>query len=173
MEDADSGTYYISNRYVLQGFLSTFSDSNNADIFVTDAQGEPFSVRKETTASIPNKNVPDPIMKEVLNNGFVSTSNLGGIYPYSHFTVGGCRWRRRGRPGGRGVPLPRTRFYLTAFRNDVLKMFLFAAIAALTIPFLPWACSRIKWCVLCGKWRKPPGALALGISQGAAGDQRR
>ena len=38
VEDADTGTYYISNRYVLQGFLSTFSDSSNADIFITDGR---------------------------------------------------------------------------------------------------------------------------------------
>lgn len=40
VEDADTGTYYISNRYVLQGFLSTFSDSSNADIFITRRSGE-------------------------------------------------------------------------------------------------------------------------------------
>ena len=88
VEDADSGTYYISNRYVLQGFLSTFSDSSNADIFVTDAQGRTLLCSEGDDCVHTKQNVPDPIMKEVLNNGFVSTSNLGGIYPYSHFTVG-------------------------------------------------------------------------------------
>ena len=73
-------------------------------------------------------------MKDVLNNGFVSTSNLVGIYPYSHFTVGVPVTSESGVQVG-AVFTSTNALYLTSFRNDVLKMFLFAAIAALTISF--------------------------------------
>ena len=102
VEDADTGTYYISNRYVLQGFLSTFSDSSNADIFITDVQGKTLLCSEGGNCIHTQRSIPDKIMKDVLNNGFVSTSNLGGIYPYSHFTVGvpvTSGIRRSGRSG--------------------------------------------------------------------------
>ena len=56
--------------------------------------------------------------------------------------------------------------YLTSFRNDVLKMFLFAAIAALTISFFAVGLFSYKWSGLCGKWRRLPGASGRGISPG-------
>ena len=134
VEDADTGTYYISNRYVLQGFLSTFSDSSNADIFITDVQGKTLLCSEGGNCIHTQQSIPDKIMKDVLNNGFVSTSNLGGIYPYSHFTVGLPVTSESGVQVG-AVFTSTDALYLTSFRNDVLKMFLFAAIAALTISF--------------------------------------
>ena len=134
VEDADTGTYYISNRYVLQGFLSTFSDSSNADIFITDVQGKTLLCSEGGNCIHTQQSIPDKIMKDVLNNGFVSTSNLGGIYPYSHFTVGVPVTSESGVQVG-AVFTSTDALYLTSFRNDVLKMFLFAAIAALTISF--------------------------------------
>ena len=134
VEDADTGTYYISNRYVLQGFLSTFSDSSNADIFITDVQGKTLLCSEGGNCIHTQQSIPDKIMKDVLNNGFVSTSNLVGIYPYSHFTVGVPVTSESGVQVG-AVFTSTNALYLTSFRNDVLKMFLFAAIAALTISF--------------------------------------
>ena len=132
VEDADTGTYYISNRYVLQGFLSTFSDSSNADIFITDVQGKTLLCSEGGNCIHTQQSIPDKIMKDVLNNGFVSTSNLGGIYPYSHFTVGVPVTSESGVQVG-AVFTSTDALYLTSFRNDVLKMFLFAAIAALFV----------------------------------------
>ncbi len=81
VEDADTGTYYISNRYVLQGFLSTFSDSSNADIFITDVQGKTLLCSEGGNCIHTQQSIPDKIMKDVLNNGFVSTSNLAAFIP--------------------------------------------------------------------------------------------
>ena len=64
-----------------QGFLSTFSDSSNADIFITDVQGKTLLCSEGGNCIHTQQSIPDKIMKDVLNNGFVSTSNLGGIYP--------------------------------------------------------------------------------------------
>lgn len=150
---------------MLQGFLSTFSDSSNADIFITDVQGKTLLCSEGGNCIHTQQSIPDKIMKDVLNNGFVSTSNLGGIYPYSHFTVGVPVTSESGVQVG-AVFTSTDALYLTSFRNDVLKMFLFAAIAALTISFSPWVCSPIKWSGLCGKWRRLPGASGRGISPG-------
>ncbi len=138
-----SGFYLVDSK-MMQGFLSTFSSNINADIFITNQEGEILLCSNSKAGSHQGAIIPVDIMNAALNGGYDGTSDLGGLYGHMSYVV--------------SVPIviDTTNEQLTvgavftatdarainAFQFDVLKILLLASVAAFFISFcLIWMLS--------------------------------
>lgn len=126
---------HIDNNAIMQGFVDTFSNNINADIFITDLNGDIIICSNNDNYKHLTYKVPESIVNKIISEGnFNSISDLGQIYKDKCFTVG--------VPVYKGTSIISIVFtavdyqYLNAFRLDIFKMFLWAMLIVIILSLI-------------------------------------
>lgn len=136
-----------NNEYVLDSqnaakmnaFIAAFSDNLSADLIVTDVTGKPILYHYVSDHNVhSDAPVSSEIMKEVLSGHYDQMSSLNGRYSHDCYAVGIpiTVENDEGKPVNIGAVFAVSDLkMLTAFREEAIKMFLLAGIAAFMISF--------------------------------------
>lgn len=136
---------YFQNPGLMEAFINTFASNMNAEIFITDTNGNIIMFSQNGDGNYYIKQVPQDIMNQVLNGQYDGDSTLGGIYSSSHYVVGipikistelgnvitGAVFACVGSES------------FSAFQKDILKLFLISAALAIIISFI--SVSRLSY----------------------------
>lgn len=124
----------------MQAFTMAFATNINSDIFVTDLEGNPVLVAYGSGGHLSggNKPVSEDIMKKVLSGRYNAEGTLGGLYDRPYYIVG-VPIIVRAQGLQRTVIGAAFAAYnvesLNAFRMDLLKLIVIAAVLAFTVSF--------------------------------------
>ncbi|MDR1253636.1 MAG: HAMP domain-containing histidine kinase [Oscillospiraceae bacterium] len=131
------GQVHILNRdlNLVNNFIRSFSTNIDADIFVADKEGN-IIFYPENNEKFKKTKVPKEIMKIAINGRYIGNSDFEGIYEQDRYAVGiPITVRLLEGPIG-AVFTVSDQKYITKFREDILKIFAIAFLAALMISFL-------------------------------------
>lgn len=137
----DNNEYVLDsqNAAKMNAFIAAFSDNLSADLIVTDVKGIPILYHYVSSSDIPADTPVSPeIMQEVLNGQYNQMSSLNGRYNHNCYAVGIPITVKNdaGEPINIGAVFAVSDLkMLTAFREEAIKMFLLAGIAAFMISF--------------------------------------
>jgi signal transduction histidine kinase len=140
---SDSVITVNRNEYQVDGvrmraFILAFADNIDADIFVTKLDGQALLAAYGSGGNVDDsKKISPAIMQKALNGGYSSQGTLNGFYDENYYIVGvPIRVYANGEPVQIGAVF--TAYSVktfNAFRLDVLKMIVLAALAAFAISF--------------------------------------
>lgn len=122
----------------MQAFILAFADNIDADIFVTKLNGQTLLAAYGSGGKVDaTQGVDSAIMKRTLNGGYSAQGTLGGFYDQSYYIVGvPISLTVNGTPAQIGAVFAAYSIKtFNAFRYDVLKMIVLAALAAFAISF--------------------------------------
>lgn len=134
MENRDDVLGASNETTGLQMLTETFAANIEADIFVTDVSGTCLAGAYESSGLTESFTVEPWIMNSVLKNGeYRGNGTLSGVYKENYMIIG-CAVERDGRVTG-AVFATASLAALNSYRVEILRMFLWAAIAAFAIAF--------------------------------------
>lgn len=134
MENRDDVLGASNETTELQMLTETFAANIEADIFVTDVSGTCLAGAYESSGLTESFTVEPWIMNSVLKNGeYRGNGTLSGVYKENYMIIG-CAVERDGRVTG-AVFATASLAALNSYRVEILRMFLWAAIAAFAIAF--------------------------------------
>ena len=134
MENRDDVLGASNETTGLQTLTETFAANIEADIFVTDVSGTCLAGAYESSGLTESFTVEPWIMNSVLKNGeYRGNGTLSGVYKENYMIIG-CAVERDGRVTG-AVFATASLAALNSYRVEILRMFLWAAIAAFAIAF--------------------------------------
>lgn len=134
MENRDDVLGASNETTGLQMLTETFAANIEADIFVTDVSGTCLAGAYESSGLTESFTVEPWIMNSVLKNGeYRGNGTLSGVYKENYMIIG-CAVERDGRVT-RAVFATASLAALNSYRVEILRMFLWAAIAAFAIAF--------------------------------------
>lgn len=134
MENQDDILGSGNEKIGLQMLTETFAANIEADIFVTDVSGTCLAGAYESSGLTERFTVDPWIMNSVLKNGeYRGNGTLSGVYKENYMIIG-CAVERDGRVTG-AVFATASLAALNSYRVEILRMFLWAAIAAFAIAF--------------------------------------
>ncbi len=134
MENRDDVLGASNETTGLQMLTETFAANIEADIFVTDVSGTCLAGAYESSGLTESFTVEPWIMNSVLKNGeYRGNGTLSGVYKENYMIIG-CAVERNGRVTG-AVFATASLAALNSYRVEILRMFLWAAIAAFAIAF--------------------------------------
>lgn len=134
MENRDDVLGASNETTGLQMLTETFAANIEADIFVTDVSGTCLAGAYESSGLTESFTVEPWIMNSVLKNGeYRGNGTLSGVYKENYMIIG-CAVERDGRVTG-AVFATASLATLNSYRVEILRMFLWAAIAAFAIAF--------------------------------------
>ena len=123
----------------MQTFILAFAENIDADIFVTKTDGQTLLAAYGSGGDVDGtKRVSAAIMQKTLSGGYMAQGTMDGFYREQYYIVG-VPIRVPGREGS-GVTIGAVfaaygvRSF-NAFRLDIMKMFILAALAAFLISF--------------------------------------
>lgn len=126
--------YQLSTE-VLKGFIASFSTSIDADILVTDLEGN-ILVGNYANSKLENPDrVPVQVVEQAAKGMYEGRNNFGGLYKGGYYIIG-VPLNARGNGVCVGAVFAATSAAtVNAFQSELFKIFLIAAAAALTITF--------------------------------------
>lgn len=132
--------YYVESSRI-ESFISVFSSSIGADIFVTNKAGEAVVCSDSGAADCIHKNrkVPDEIMNYALAGEFSGTGTLGGMYSNSQYIFGVPIRVDSGNGKIATVGAVFTSSDMSSladFRTDVVRVFFFAMLITFLVTVL-------------------------------------
>lgn len=134
MENRDDVLGASNETTGLQMLTETFAANIEVDIFVTDVSGTCLAGAYESSGLTESFTVEPWIMNSVLKNGeYRGNGTLSGVYKENYMIIG-CAVERDGRVTG-AVFATASLAALNSYRVEILRMFLWAAIAAFAIAF--------------------------------------
>lgn len=134
MENQDDILGSGNEKIGLQMLTETFAANIEADIFVTDVSGTCLAGAYESSGLTERFTVDPWIMNSVLKNGeYRGNGTLSGVYKENYMIIG-CAVERDGQVTG-AVFATASLAALNSYRVEILRMFLWAAIAAFAIAF--------------------------------------
>ena len=134
MENRDDVLGASNEKTGLQMLTQTFAANIEADIFVTDVSGTCLAGAYESSGLTESFTVEPWIMNSVLKNGeYRGNGTLSGVYKENYMIIG-CAVERDGKVTG-AVFATASLAALNSYRVEILRMFLWAAIAAFAIAF--------------------------------------
>lgn len=140
---ADSVITVNQNEYQVDGvrmqtFILAFADNINADIFVTKTNGQTLLAAYGSGGNVDSsKKVSPEIMQKALRGGYSAQGTMNGFYDQRYYIVGvPISVTVNGTPNQIGAVFAAYSIKsFNAFRLDILKMIIFAAIAAFAVSF--------------------------------------
>jgi Signal transduction histidine kinase len=129
---------YTINTGRMKVFIEAFSDNIDADIFVTNMSGQAvIAAYSDNTRVGDTQKVSPEIMKKALAGRYSAEGTMGGIYDHAYYTVG-VPIVVNGIAGNvtiGAVFASYDTFSFNVFRWDIVRVFVFAAIAAFMAAF--------------------------------------
>lgn len=138
-KDSENSSHYVLSTDV-NLIISAMAPSVNADIFITQQNGETFMCSEESAnCRHLRKTVPQNIMKAVMAGNYNGVDTLGGIYEHQQYVVGVPITYTDS--GGDTVIIGAAFIASTAqsfaeFKRDIIQMCIIAAVFAALISFL-------------------------------------
>ena len=119
---------YVLETEILRSFLNTFSQSIDADLFITDLQGEIL------LGNYPNSKLKNPGKVAIQPVTQAAKGTLGGMYKSNYLAIGVPMHAENGVCVG-AVFAATSSATVTAYQGEAFKIFLGAAAAALAVTF--------------------------------------
>lgn len=125
---------YVLETEILRSFLNTFSQSIDADLFITDLQGEIL------LGNYPNSKLKNPgkvaiqPVTQAAKGLYETRGTLGGMYKSNYLAIGVPMHAENGVCVG-AVFAATSSATVTAYQGEAFKIFLGAAAAALAVTF--------------------------------------
>ncbi len=166
------------NQYLIDGprmtlFIKAFSENSDADFFLVDRSGgeliSTYSIAEEekTEATVlERKAISEETMQQVLSGYFFGTGTMNGLYGSNYYIIGIpiVTTNADGQQVAIGAVFAASDLkILDVFRDETIKMFLLAAIAAFMVAFcIVWTFSY--------KLAKPLREMAIATKHFGEGD---
>ncbi len=165
------------NQYFIDGsrmslFIKAFSENTDADFFLVNQSGEEmistYSIAEEEQGAAVTKrqNISQETMGQVLSGYFAATGTMNGLYSSNYYIIGVpiLTANADGRQTAIGAVFAASDLkVLDVFRDETIKMFLLAAIAAFMVSFcIVWTFSY--------KLAKPLREMAIATKHFGEGD---
>lgn len=125
---------YQLETNVLKGFIATFSTSIDADIFITDLEGNILLGNYANSKLTAPQTVPKQTVAAAAQSGYEGRGTFGGLYQSPSYIIGVPMYTSEGQCVGT-VFAATSAASVNAFEGEALQMFLVAAVAALAITF--------------------------------------
>ena len=125
----DSNAYELQTD-VLQGFISAFSISIDADIFLTDLEGNVLLGNYANSRLETPEKVPGQAVSQAVKGMYESWGTFGGQYQGSYYTIG-VPMNVLDGPCVGAVFAATSAATVDAYQTEAIKIFLIAAVAAL------------------------------------------
>ena len=129
----DSNAYELQTD-VLQGFISAFSISIDADIFLTDLEGNVLLGNYANSRLETPEKVPGQAVSQAVKGMYESWGTFGGQYQGSYYTIG-VPMNVLDGPCVGAVFAATSAATVDAYQTEAIKIFLIAAVAALAVTF--------------------------------------
>ena len=153
---------YQLETNVLKGFIATFSTSIDADIFITDLEGNILLGNYANSKLTDPQTVPKQTVAAAAQSGYEGRGTFGGLYQSPSYIIGVPMYTSEGQCVGT-VFAATSAASVNAFEGEALQMFLVAAVAALAITFCVVGVFAFRLVKPLRQMRLPPAALAAGI----------
>lgn len=125
---------YQLETNVLKGFIATFSTSIDADIFITDLEGNILLGNYANSKLTDPQTVPKQTVAAAAQSGYEGRGTFGGLYQSPSYIIGVPMYTSEGQCVGT-VFAATSAASVNAFEGEALQMFLVAAVAALAVTF--------------------------------------
>lgn len=122
-------------QVVLGTFIASFSNSIDADIFITDLQGRILLGNYANSKLNNPTQVPVDIVRQAAADMYEGRGDFGGLYQRRFYIIGVPMLDRESGECIGAVFATTGVAMINAFRGDMFQIFLFAAIAAFAISF--------------------------------------
>ncbi len=128
---------YVVDATRMQAFIMAFSDNIDADIFITQPDGETILAAYGSGGNVDGtKRIDAGIMKKAMNGSYIEQGTMDGVYKSQYYIVGvPITVDIKGGTVIGAVFAAYDARSFTSFRLDILKTFLLAAIAAFMVSF--------------------------------------
>ena len=133
LTETGENTYELQTD-VLSAFLASFSTSIDADIFITDLEGQILLGNYANSHLEDPDLVPKQAVKSAVSGAYENWGTFGGLYQGSFYTVG-VPMHVKGGPCVRAVFAATSAVTVNAYQGEAVKIFLIAAVAALGVSF--------------------------------------
>lgn len=135
----EDGKYVIGldkeKAATLQIFSATFSVNIDADIFITDLEGNILLGSFGNSRLDSPKSIPKAVAAQAANGNYEGRGTLGGLYPGSFYIIGVPLRAESGETCIGAVFASTSSATVNAYQTEAFKMFLVAALAALAVTF--------------------------------------
>ena len=166
------------NQYLIDGsrmalFIKAFSENVDADFFLVDQSGaemiSTYSIEEDENPSADiksRKNISSEAMQQALSGYFSATGTMNGLYSSNYYIIGVpiVTTNSSGQQVAIGAVFAASDLkVLDVFRDETIKMFLLAAVAAFMVSFcIVWTFSY--------KLAKPLREMAIATKHFGEGD---
>ena len=133
LTETGENTYELQTD-VLSAFLASFSTSIDADIFITDLEGQILLGNYANSHLEDPDLVPKQAVKSAVSGAYENWGTFGGLYQGSFYTVG-VPMHVKGGPCVGAVFAATSAVTVNAYQGEAVKIFLIAAVAALGVSF--------------------------------------
>lgn len=132
------GGIYIVDSKSTQAFVTTVAHNINAEIFITDTNGQTIFCSESSKFEEAEANIPQDIIDQALSDSYIATTNFGDIYDTKHYVVGLPIRVLTNNLEQKNIGIVFTatdasRLY--SFRFDIFQIFLIVAIGTFLISF--------------------------------------
>ena len=128
------GSYELQTN-VLKGFINTFSTSIDADIFITDLDGNILLGNYPNSKLNAPQTVPKQTVAQAAKGMYESRNTFGGLYQSAFYIIGVPMYADGGALCVGAVFATTSSATVNAFQREAIQMFLVAAAAALGVTF--------------------------------------
>ena len=128
------GSYELQTT-VLKGFINTFSTSIDADIFITDLEGNILLGNYPNSQLSAPKAVPQQTVTQATKGMYENRNTFGGLYQSPFYIIGVPMYADQGTACVGAVFATTSSATVNAFQGEAIQMFLVAAAAALGVTF--------------------------------------
>ncbi len=119
----------------LRGFIASFSTSIDADIFITDLEGRVLLGNYANSGLEGLDKVPESIVAQAAQGMYEGRGSLNGLYREGYYIIGVPMTTRDNGPSVGVVFAATSPATMNAMQLEAFKIFLLAAVAALTVTF--------------------------------------
>ncbi len=120
---------------MMRGFLASFSNSIDADIFITDLNGGVLLGNYSNSYLEDPAQVPAPAAAMAVKGMYEGKNNFGGLYKTSYYIIGVPMRAGENGPCVGAVFATASAATVTEAQGDLIRIFLIAAAAALAVTF--------------------------------------
>lgn len=130
----------LPENYVpfMEGYLASFSASIDADIFITDLNGNVVLGNYANSNTAPPAQVPIKAVEQAVKGLYEGKNNFGGLYRTRYYIIGVpmSAGTAEGEETCVGAVFAATSISsINSFRRDLIRIFMIAALAVLAVTF--------------------------------------
>ena len=134
LSEKSPGQYELQTE-LLKTFISGFSVSIDADIFITDLEGKVLLGNYPNSKADPPHSVPQQPVSQAASGMFEGRDSFGGLYKSRHYVIGVPMAVQDGGPTVGAVFAATSPATMNAVQDEAFKLFMASSAAALCLTF--------------------------------------